>query len=203
VTQKEELRNLEQLLLRVYLKIWREIQKEPDYPNNLYGLKEKYGRLVYDNTRAVVQQAVIIGIEQVNRRLKSQAYITKKDIEIIEKNTDLQVASFWRKVQLASDDERRRLLGGSISDYFSAAAISSVFSSVADAIVSKVGQVVDLFGTQEKPMLRWETLGDNKVCPICAALNGMEFTYDDAKTPGPETDGGSSHYNCRCQLFVL
>jgi SPP1 gp7 family putative phage head morphogenesis protein len=198
---QQQLRDIEKALTNVYLKIFREIKKDENYPNNLPALKKTYNRLVYDNTRAAVQQAVFIGIEQVNRKLKTQSYITRKDIEVIETNTNKQVASFWRKVEIAIAEEFSPLLvGGGISDYFSATAISSVFTSLADAVVSKVNQTIDLVTGREKPRLEWITKGDSKVCPICQALDGREFDYD-ADIPRPGEEG--THYNCRCQLIML
>ena len=160
-----KLKDIEQALTRVYLRIFREIKKEADYPNNITGLKLKYNKLIYDNTRSAVQQSVIIGIERINRQLKMQSYLTKKDIEVIETNTDKQVQSFWRKVELAIKEEESLLIGGSISDYFNSAAISAVFTSLADSVKSKVEQLKDVF--REKPKLRWQTKGDSKVCEIC------------------------------------
>jgi len=97
---KSRLSELEQSLHRVYLKIYREIKKEPDYLTNYSKIKEKYNRLVYDNTRSAVQEAVIIANEQVNRKFKTQPYLTQSDLDIIKKNSQEQTDSFWRKILL-------------------------------------------------------------------------------------------------------
>ena len=196
------LQEIERSLLNVYLKIWNEIKKDKDYPDNLAALKTKYNRLVYDNTRAAIQQTAIIGIERINRQLKLQSYITKKDIDVIEKNTDKQVDSFWRKVQVLIQEEQSPVLGGGFRDLFSVNAISAVFTTLKETVVSKVLQVADTI--RGKPKLRWETAGDGKVCPICQALNGREFLEEDmlgSGIPNPGEDG--THYNCRCQVVLV
>ena len=205
---QQSVRDIEDALTNVYQKIYKEIKKDPSYPSDLTTLHYKFNKLVYDNTRSAVQQVVIIGIERVNRKLKMQPYLTKKDIDIIEKNTDTQVESFWRKVQLAMKEEQESspLVGGSIRDLFSATAISAVFTALADTVVSKVTQLSDAI--KGKPKLRWVTRGDNKVCEICRPLSGRVFEYDDiigggVPRPGAEIDDGDTHYNCRCELEVV
>ena len=38
----------------------------------------------------------------------------------------------------------------------------------------------------------WRTSGDERVCPICGPLNGLEFAADTGPMP-------PLHINCRCQ----
>jgi hypothetical protein len=218
VVSKRKLHQLERALTKVYLNIFDDIQKDERYPNDLLFLQQKYGKLVYDNTRSAVQQAVILGIEHVNRKTRTEPYLTLKDIELIEKNTAEQVASFWRKIALEIKAQREaqlrvELMGAGIRDFLNATAISSVFSSVADAVVSKLGQLRDVLIGQDIPkaQVTWVAMRDEKTCrvlpngnPGCASLDGQVFDYDDPNIPVPGRLGfDGTHPYCRCMIEPL
>lgn len=50
----------------------------------------------------------------------------------------------------------------------------------------------DLGVEQVGALVEWSTAGDDRVCPICAALEGKVYTIDDARGLIPQ------HPNCRC-----
>jgi hypothetical protein len=107
------LKELENSLNRVYLRIFKAINREDDYPDNIAAIQRKYNKIVYDNTRSAIQQAVILANEKVNRLFKTQPYLTQKDLNLIEKNTKDQVDSFWRKIILdIFRKQEQRLMGG-------------------------------------------------------------------------------------------
>jgi hypothetical protein len=54
-------------------------------------------------------------------------------------------------------------------------------------------------GAQEGDKVIFATEKDAKVCPICSALEGIEWDIDDPTVVVPETD---THPNCRCRLIL-
>jgi len=137
---------------------------------------------------------------------------------LIEKNTAEQVASFWRKIGLEIRAQREakfreELMGAGIRDFLNATAISSVFSSVAEAVVSKVGQLKDVLLGRDIPkaQVQWIAKQDEKTCrvlpngnPGCASLDGQVFDYDDPNIPVPGRLGfDGTHPYCRCEIEPL
>jgi hypothetical protein len=186
-----KLRELENSLHRVYLRIFKEIKKEPDYPDNLPAIQRKYNKLVYDNTRSAVQQSVILANEKVNRVFKTQAYLTQSDLDLIKKNTDEQVSSFWRKIMLdIFRKQEQRLMGGApvavdtdttlggveddvnlepspppdidMTAYLLAVATASLFNSFSDSTLSKTEELSDTVAT--KPKVKWIATVDQTTC---------------------------------------
>jgi hypothetical protein len=220
-TYVQQLKDLENILHRVYLKIYTEIKKDDDYPNNLSGLKKTYNTLVYDNTRAVIQSAVILGSEKVNRLFKTEPYLTQSDLDLIKKNSDMQTDSFWRKIQLdINRKHEQKMLGGAVSEfdeegnlipppdldmtaYLLAVSIASLFGSFADSTLSKTTELGDTI--EATPKVRWRTVQDEKTCDTlpdgsigCAARDGTIYEVND-----PELEvymPGSVHPYCRCTL---
>ena len=43
---------------------------------------------------------------------------------------------------------------------------------------------------------RWASSRDERVCPICGALDGQQFAFDSPQSPPPT----GSHPNCRCSV---
>jgi hypothetical protein len=222
--QVRQLKDLENSLYRVYLKVYREIKKEKDYPDNLPAVQRKYNRLVYDNTRSAVQQAVIYGNEKVNRIFKTQPYLTQSDLDLIKKNTDEQVSSFWRKIMLdIFRKQEQRLLGGAavgdfeeedaspepppdldMNAYLLAVAIASLFGSLADSTVSKTEELADTIET--KPKVKWKAVLDQRTCRElpdgsigCGSRNGTIYETDDADLL-EHMPGTGTHAYCRCFL---
>lgn len=219
----QQLKDLENSLHRVYLKVYRAIKKEPDYPDNLPAIQRKYNKIVYDNTRSAIQQAVILGNEKVNRLFKTQPYLTQSDLDIIKKNTDEQVGSFWRKIMLdIFRKQEQRLMGGAtlggveddvnlepppdvdMTAYLLAVAIASLFGAFSDSTLSKTSELADT--VVEKPKVKWKAILDQRTCdelpdhsPGCGARNGTIYETDDADLL-EHMPGSGTHNFCRCYL---
>jgi len=58
---------------------------------------------------------------------------------------------------------------------------------------------VDTAGTLSLSVM-WSTEEDERVCPICAPLDGMVWTLDSPDLLSPVRD---SHINCRCRLMAM
>jgi hypothetical protein len=220
------LKELENSLARVYLKIYREIRKEPDYPDNVNQIRIKYDRLVYDNTRSAIQQAVIIANEKVNRMFKTQPYLTQRDLDVITKNSKEQTNSFWRKIYLDvfRKQEQRAIVGGAAAEfdeegnllppddidmnaYLLAVAIASLFGSFADATLAKTSELADTI--ENRPRVEWRATVDSKTCQQlpdhsegCASRNGRIYDIDDFDLQS-HMPGTGTHPYCRCELIPL
>lgn len=184
---------LQQSLHRVYIRIFRAIKKEKDYPDGYNRIKLKYDRVVYDNTRSAIQQSVIMANERTNRYYQTQPYLTDADLQIIKKTTDEQVDSFWRKILLDvfRKQEQRSLQSGpitvggaaveddleaedhdltppsdlDINAYLLAVSIASLFGSFASATLSKTEELANTLGPEAKtPKVKWMTVRDQKTC---------------------------------------
>lgn len=220
------LNDLEKALTNVYLKIFKEIKKEPYYPNNFYHVFQKYNKLVYDNTRSAIQQSVILGGEKVNRLFKTQPYITQADLDLIKKNSEANTASFWRKIQLdiMRKREQMQLTGGAeiqydesgdpipppdldMSAYLLSVAVASLFGSFADSTLSKTTELADTI--PQKPMVQWSAVLDSKTCDQlpdfsegCSQRNGKIYEIDDSDLLA-HMPGTGTHPWCRCELIPI
>ena len=219
----QTLKDLENSLNRVYLRIFKAINREDDYPDNIGAIQRKYNKIVYDNTRSAIQQAVILANEKVNRLFKTQPYLTQTDLDLIKKNTKDQVDSFWRKIMLDifRKQEQRALTGGAaievdeegnpipppdldMTAYLLAVAISSLLGSYADSTLSKTDELGDVL-VDQKPQVKWIATIDERTCeelpdgsPGCGTRDNQIYFTDD-----PELQihmPGSVHPYCRCYL---
>lgn len=223
----QRLKELENSLHRVYLKVYRQIKKEPDYPDNLPAIQRKYNKIVYDNTRSAIQQAVILANEKVNRQFKTEPYLTQSDLDLIKKNTNENVSSFWRKIMLdIFRKQEQRLMGGAtlggveddvnlepppdvdMTSYLLAVAIASLFGAFSDSTLSKTDELSDTVPIEAKPKVIWKAVLDQRTCqelpdssPGCAARNGMVYDFDDPELQ--EHMPGSVHPYCRCYLETV
>jgi hypothetical protein len=219
------LKELENSLNRVYLRIFKAINREDDYPDNLGAIQRKYNKLVYDNTRSAIQQAVILANEKVNRIFKTQPYLTQSDLDLIKKNTDEQVGSFWRKIMLdIYRKQEQRLVGGAafevdeegnpipppdldLSAYLLAVSIASLFGSYADSTLSKTSELADTVET--KPKVKWIAVQDQRTCqqlpdssPGCSQRNGTIYDINDFDLQN-HMPGTGTHPYCRCYLETI
>jgi hypothetical protein len=217
-----QLKELENSLHRVYLKVYRSIKKEPDYPDNLPAIQRKYNKVVYDNTRSAIQQSVILANEKVNKVFKTEPYLTQSDLDLIKKNSREQTDSFWRKIMLdIFRKQEQRLTGGAtlgdveddvnlepppdvdMTSYLLAVAIAALFGAFSDSTLSKTDELSDT--VQEKPKVQWKSVLDQRTCQQlpdgsegCGSRNGTVYETDD-----PELQvhmPGSVHPYCRCYL---
>ena len=226
----QQLKELENSLHRVYLKVYRQIKKEPDYPDNLPAIQRKYNKIVYDNTRSAIQQAVLLGNEKVNRLFKTQPYLTQSDLDLIKKNTKENVDSFWRNIMLdVFSKQDQRPMGGTtlggveddvklepppdvdMTSYLLAVVIASLFGSFADTTLSKTSELSDTLpiGEQSKPKVKWKAILDNRTCdelpdhsPGCGSRNGTIYETDDPDLL-EHMPGSGTHNYCRCYLETV
>jgi len=224
-----KLKELENSLHRVYLRIFKEIQKESDYPDNLPAIQRKYNKLVYDNTRSAVQQSVILANEKVNRVFKTEPYLTQSDLDLIKKNTDEQVNGFWRKIMLdIFRKQEQRLMGGAatiaspedveddvnlepppppdfdITAYLLAVSTAALFGSFSDSTLSKTTELADTI--VETPKVRWNAVRDQRTCKQlpdgsqgCGSRNGTIYDINDFDLQS-HMPGTGTHPYCRCYL---
>jgi hypothetical protein len=217
------LKELENSLNRVYLRIFKAILKEQDYPDNLQAIQQKYNKIVYDNTRSAIQQAVILANEKVNRLFKTQPYLTQSDLDLIKKNTKEQVGSFWRKIILdIFRKQEQRLAGGAavedvqddgsldppadldMTSYLLAVAIASLFGSYSDSTLSKTQELADTI--ESKPKIKWIAQVDQQTCKQlpdgaegCGTRNNRIYEQDDPELQ-THMPGSGTHPYCRCYL---
>jgi hypothetical protein len=207
-------RDIENALTNVYIKIYKEIKKDSNYPDNLAALQTKFNKLVYDNTRSAIEQSVLKANEKVNSQLKTQPFISQTDLDIIKKNTDTQVASFWRKLQLdINREQENRTLAQTDHElkpkldtnaYLNAVASAAAFSSFAAGTISKVQE---LSPESEKPRVEWVAEMDSKTCNELPdggqgsrQRNGRIYEADDFELQS-HMPGEGTHPFCRCVLI--
>lgn len=72
-----------------------------------------------------------------------------------------------------------------------------------------IGSLLTLLGLQQQQQASdvsnqvvWMTAQDDRVCPICAALEGQTWDVNDPDIPVPGGEG-DTHFNCRCRLMIL
>jgi len=220
------LRELENSLHRVYLRIFKVIKREDDYPDNLTAIKQKYDKIVYDNTRSAIQQAVILGNEKVNRLFKTQPYLTQSDLDLIKKNTKVNVDSFWRKIilDIFRKQEQRLVGGAAIGDvedadsldpppdldmvaYLLSVATASLFGSFAASTLSKTQELADT--VQTPPKVQWKAVQDQRTCQRlpdgsmgCSQRNGTIYDINDFDLQS-HMPGSGTHNYCRCELIPI
>jgi hypothetical protein len=216
-------------LSNVYLSLFKEINKDATYPNNIPSIKGRYQRKVYDATRKAVSAVFAEGHDYVSKQLKVETYQSDQDTALIKTETDKGVRLFWNRiegdarrqqqiivqqqqqqaVQLAKEKAISKEYDTAF--YMQAAALIITTGALAIATLTKMRQVVtDPELNTKKPKVRWETAGDETVCeelpsgePGCAFLEGQEWNYDDPRIPVPGRLGeNGTHPNCRCYLSL-
>jgi|SRR6185369_12365340 len=207
---QQQVKDIENALTNVYIKIYREIKKDPAYPVDLTALQTTFAKLVYDNTRAAVEQAVTKGSRKVNLKLRTQQFTSQADLDLIKKQTDEQVASFWRKIQLdINREQENKFLEATNSElrprldtntFLNAVATSAAFSSFAAATTSKLREL-----EPDKPRVKWVSEMDSKTCiqlpdgsEGCRQRNGRVYEADDFELQ--RYPAGDVHPWCRCTL---
>jgi len=211
---------VERALTNVYLLLFKEIKKDPDYPDNIEVVKRRFNRKVNDATRAAIATVYLAGVTYVNTKLKTDPYLTTTDIINQQEQTGKATTAFWSRIQ--KDASRTIQQEGALilepkPTLNTAAVLNSIAAfattaALAQSTLSKTKQIVqppadesltlDIgFENKElKPRLKWVTQHDEKVCPICNALDGHEWDQDDLEVQQPPDD---SHNNCRCYLELI
>jgi hypothetical protein len=206
----QQVKDIENALTNVYIKIFREIKKDAAYPLDMAALQLTFNKLVYDNTRSAVEQAVLKGSQKVNRKLKTQPFISQTDLDLIKKKTDEQVASFWRKLQLDMNREQENITLAETNNelkprldtnsFLNAVATTAAFASFALATTSKLREL-----EPEKAKVKWVSVLDSKTCTElsdgsegCKQRNGRIYEADDFELQ--QHPPGELHSWCRCTV---
>lgn len=206
--------DIEKALTSVYLKLFADIKHNEQYPADVTFLKAQYNRKVYDASRKAITEVFNEGHNYVGRELGVEAFMSGADVDAIKRETDRAVATFWRRLEADSrraieiQQQENRLIVEDKSDPFDTdfflqnAALIATTGALAISTLSKTNQIVsDPELGVDKPTITWRTQMDERVCPICNALDGQVWPYDDVTIPVPGRNGPSgTHGNCRCYL---
>jgi SPP1 gp7 family putative phage head morphogenesis protein len=215
---------VERALTNVYLTLFKEIKKDPDYPDNIGNIKQRFNRKVNDATRAAIAVVYAAGVTYVNNKLKTDPYLTTTDIINQVQETDRAVTAFWKRIQADADRTIQQedalvvepkpalnttsVLNG-IAAFATTAALALATTSKVKQITQPLtqstedGQVVEFdigFEIKKTPQLKWITQHDERVCPICRELDGQIWQQDDPDLQQPPDD---AHNNCRCYLEII
>ena len=177
-------------------------------------IQRKFATDVEHLIRAAVSNAYSIGINYVGETKKRPhlMFLTETDIKIIKSLTAEFNHMFWIRVSKvlhqkdtiqtknARFSPRSKL---SLSNLIGSLAVKIVTKSVASGTISKINQLSIIHDSikqaQFVDVFVWHTMNDERVCPLCAGLDGMEWTYNDPNMLVPPDD---SHSNCRCALNI-
>src|SRR4030095_6165199 len=94
--------DIQRALSAVYLKLFTEIKKDIDYPDNVANLKVAYQRRVYDASRKAITEVFAEGHKYVSRQLAVETYQSDTDTFLIKQETDKAVLTFWTRLEAAA-----------------------------------------------------------------------------------------------------
>ena len=167
--------------------------------------------------RASATSAFIVGINYVGGRKKRlhHMFLTTSDIEVITKLTLEFTHMFWRRVNavMHQKDTVQNILKTARFSPRSKLTLNNLIISLATAVITKtiaiatVKKAHDIKDTrdyhiksaQANEVVTWATQQDERVCPFCDSLDGMQWNSDDPNMLIPPDD---AHPNCRCRLDV-
>ena len=216
-TRVDKAAEVERALTTVYLTLFKEIKKDPSYPDDIESVKRRFNRKVNDATRAAIALVYTAGVLYVNNQLKTDPYLTTTDIINQAQETNKATIAFWSRIQkdatrtIQQEDalivEPKPALN--TASVLNSIAAFATTAALAQSTLSKTKQIVqpvespelDIgFEIKRIPRLKWITAHDEKVCPICRELDSQEWNQDDPDIPEPPD---SSHNNCRCYLELI
>lgn len=175
-------------------------------------INRRYAQEVEHIIRAAVNNAYAVGVNYVgeSKKIPDRMFTTGTDLGHVKRLTTEFVQTFWRRlaavlhqkdtitIRNARFSPRSKL---SLSNLIGSLAVKIITKSMASGTVSKITQMSTLKDSIKSSvvtdMLVWHTQNDEKVCPLCASLDGMEWTYNDPNMLVPPDD---THDNCRCTL---
>jgi SPP1 gp7 family putative phage head morphogenesis protein len=216
-TRVDKAAEVERALTTVYLTLFKEIKKDPSYPDDIESIKRRFNRKVNDATRAAIALVYTAGVLYVNNKLKTDPYLTTTDIINQAQQTNTATTAFWGRI--AKDADRTIQQEGALvvepkptlntQSVLNSIAAFATTAALAQSTLSKTKQIVQpaespeldiQFEIKRIPRLKWITQHDEKVCPICRELDGREWEQDDPDLQQPPDD---SHNNCRCYLELI
>jgi hypothetical protein len=214
---------IQKTLSNVYLQLFKEIKKDPNYPARTTFLRQKYNRKIYDSSRKAITGVFAEGHQYVGTRLKVETFQSDSDTALIRGETDKAVAMFWTRLDADAGREReiaaaeQRLILTDQKDefdtefYLTNAAMIATTGALALSTLTKTNQVVaDPELETKTPKIKWVAQQDERTCTRlpnggqgCAFLDGQEWDYDDVDIPVPGRLGpNGTHPNCRCYLSL-
>lgn len=188
-------------------------------------LQRKYDNIVNELLHSAIQQVYIIGSEYAAHSYNVNGFLTPDDLVHINDLVNEFTNSFWirfNKYILARGGPTATTFNpkSPLSDKYVVTSIAtiSVTKTLSLSTIYKIkqlqrrdssaammshGQTIRLMSAQlsGSAMLEWKTAMDDRVCPICDALEGQQYEVDDPSIPVPGTD--DTHPNCRCRLMLV
>jgi hypothetical protein len=170
--------------------------KDEVLKTDIYTIKQKYQKQVYDLLRFGIEDAYYEGLEYSDKALGQRQPITVKDIEKINMMTQKAEDRFWGAVMRID-----RIREFSFSFF-----ISVITTMISDIITKSVNTAtlanaeptgIDDF--QDVVQVMFKTREDEKVCPICEPYNNNVYSVNDSSKPEIPDD---THHNCRCRYLV-
>jgi len=212
--RNEQARRLEKQLVIQLDRIVNEIKNHGSKDISL--LQRQYGTQIQNVLRSAIEKAYIMAAEKVvnmrrqhpSRKLKQSAaltdltrhFTTAIDLNNIGDKVNEYLGVFWRRMNvfLHQNDVQPNPTGFkpwsayNPNSMITEMATSALTDTMSDATTSKLDQLGD---PNEK--VKWVTQHDEFVCPVCAGLDGMEWSINDPSLQSPPDD---SHPRCRCEL---
>jgi len=161
-----------------------------------------------------VEKVYLAGFEFTANATEKTPSLSTIDISNIDRIANELQEKFWRGIQGIKEQKKkaredgRKVIGsagespfvlGNITNLFlSALAISLSTSSVNEGIVSATRDVSSRQPVGSTPKFQFNTVGDDRVCPICEPLDGDIMSESQGNIQQPPL-----HENCRCFLIPL
>jgi len=217
---------IQKTLANVYLDLYKEIKKNPNYPSYVPALQLQFQKKVYDATRQAITQVFAQGHSYVGRVLKVETFMSLTDLGQIKSETDSAIARFWKRLeadatrQIEIQNAENRLIVTDKKQEFDTqffltnSAMIATTGALAISTLSKAEQIASdpqLKDEVKKPQVRWVARQDEKTCevlpngdPGCRYLDGQVWDYDSPDVPVPGRLGpGGTHGSCRCFLELF
>lgn len=180
-------------------------------------LGEKAGSIIANGIR----ESYLLGLHFVEGFAESTIILNPDQVMEMNNQIRTTIQSFWDQVrQIISDDENKKVqvvgaalplesgLFQKLTEYFARTSVSMNFLSLNNSTISTFRTLsrqtsiddlgITVTGTIDVPKLVWISERDNRVCPICEALDGKEWDADSNQIRRPVQD---SHFGCRCRLL--
>jgi hypothetical protein len=188
-----------------------------EHTSDISLIQRNYSMEVEHVIRAAATSAYIVGLNYVGGRKKKlhHMFLTVLDIEKIKTITQEFAQIFWRRVNavMHQKDVVQNILKSArfsprssltLANLVTSLAVKIVTKAIALATVAKVNALRSLPESRIKSgqaveQLVWTTQMDERVCPLCQSLDGMQWASDD---PGVLIPPDDSHDNCRCRLDI-